>query len=182
VKLIMPATLILLLSHCTPGTGTRENTSVLTVPNGGHWGKWGGWQFCPYGYASGFVLKVEPSQFGRDDAALNGICLCCQDDSAIESLVREWGTWKNFQVCPEGYLISLSLRTEESQGGGEDTAANNILFRCSDATVLVSDGLSWGRFGSRSKSCNICGLQTKVEPPQGFQDDTALNSVKICCK
>ncbi|KFW63214.1 Vitelline membrane outer layer protein 1, partial [Pygoscelis adeliae] len=181
--LLMPATLILLLSLCTPGTGVCEYTSVLTVPSGGHWGNWRSWQFCRYGYGNGFALKVEPSQSGRDDTALNSICLHCQDDSVIESLVGEWNTWTSFQVCPVGYLISFSLRTEKSQGGGDDTAANNIQFRCSDATVLVGDGLSWGRFGPWSKSCNIRGLQTKVEPSQGLQDDSALNNVKFfCCK
>ncbi|KAM6093567.1 LOW QUALITY PROTEIN: vitelline membrane outer layer protein 1 homolog [Chlamydotis macqueenii] len=181
MKLLMPATLILLLSLCTLGTGAHEYTSVLTVPNGGHGGKWGTWQFCHYGYANGFVLKVELSQSGRDDTALNGTCLCWQGDSVIQSWVGEWGTWTNFQVCPGGYLISFSLRTKKSQGGGDNTAANNIQFRCSHATVLVGDGLS-GRFGPWGKSCNVCGLQTKVDPPEGLQDDIALNNVKFCCK
>ncbi|NWI34361.1 VMO1 protein, partial [Sula dactylatra] len=183
MKLLMPFTLIRLLSLCAPSTGACEYTSVFTVPSGGHWGKWGSQQFCCYGHANGFALRVEPSQFGIDDTALNGICLHSQDDSVIESLVGEWGTWTSFQICPGGYLISFSLRTEKSQGGDDDTASNNIQFRCSDATVLVGDGLLWGRFGPWSKSCNICGLQTKVEPPQGLQDDTALNNVKFfCCK
>ncbi|KAM7130859.1 LOW QUALITY PROTEIN: vitelline membrane outer layer protein 1-like [Ciconia maguari] len=189
VKLLTPATLILLLSLCTPGTGVREYTSVLTVPNGSHWGKWRSRQFCRYGYANAFALKVEPSQFGRDDTALNGIHLHCQDDSVIESSVGEWGTWTSFQVYPGGYLISFSLRIEKSQGRGDDTAANlnehlsiasELMIR---SNCVVDDGLPWGRFGPWSKSCNICGLQTKVEPPQWLQDDTVLNNVKFsCCK
>lgn len=93
-----------------------------------------------------------------------------------------WGARTSFQICPGGYLIFFSLRTEKSQGGGDDTTANNIQFRCSDATVLVGDGLSWGRFGPWSKSCNICSFQIKAEPPQGLQNDTELNNVKFCCK
>ncbi|NWH74610.1 VMO1 protein, partial [Piaya cayana] len=183
MKFLMPATLIVLLSLCILCTAGREYISVLTVPNGGHWGKWGNQQFCRNGYANGFALKVEPSGFGRDDTALNGIRLRCQDDSIIESLVGKWGTWTSYQICPKGHLISFSLRTEESQGEGDDTAANNIQFRCLDDTVLIGDGLSWGTFSSWSKSCNICGLQTKVEHPQGFGDDTALNNVRFfCCK
>ncbi|OPJ68664.1 hypothetical protein AV530_017614 [Patagioenas fasciata monilis] len=87
MKLLTPATLILLLSLCTLGTGACEYTSFLIVPNGSHWGKWGIQEFCRYGYGNGFSLKVEPSQFGRDDTALKGIHLCCQDDSVIESSV-----------------------------------------------------------------------------------------------
>lgn len=101
----------------------------------------------------------------------------------LSTFLGRWGTWTSFLVCPTGYLVSFSLRSEKSQGGGDDTAANNIQFRCSDEAVLVGDGLSWGRFGPWSKRCKICGLQTKVESPQGLRDDTALNNVRFfCCK
>lgn len=63
MKLLMPATLILIFSFCTLGTVAREHTSVITVPNGGHWGNWGSRQFCRYGYAKGFALKVKLSLF-----------------------------------------------------------------------------------------------------------------------
>ncbi|NWI44379.1 VMO1 protein, partial [Picathartes gymnocephalus] len=190
MKLLMPARVILLLL-CPSGTGLHEYTSVLTVPSGGHWGGGDSRQFCHHGYADGLALK--PDKFGRDDTALNGICLHCQDDSiTIESLVGgtffhllfvRWGTWTSFQVCPGGYLISFSLRTEESQGGDDDTAAKNIQFRSSDEAVLVGDGKTWGSFGLWTNSCKICGLQIKVGPPQALQDDTALNNMRFfCCK
>uniref|UniRef100_A0A8C5T439 VMO1 protein n=1 Tax=Malurus cyaneus samueli TaxID=2593467 RepID=A0A8C5T439_9PASS len=156
-------------------TGVLEYTSVFTVPNRDRWGRWDSRQFCCHGYANGFVLKVTFSPF----PAISWIHLHCQDDS----VTIEWGTWISFQVCPGGYLISFSLRREESQGGGDDTAANNIQFRSSHEAVLVGDVLLWGTFGSWTNSCKICGLQTKAEPPQGLQDDTALNNVKFfCCK
>ncbi|KFM05945.1 Vitelline membrane outer layer protein 1, partial [Aptenodytes forsteri] len=185
--LLMPATLILLLSLCTPGTGACEYTSVLTVPNGGHWGNWRSWQFCCYGYGNGFALKAKfflfPTISWHNDKKKEHFPAVCRAQTFLCLLFIRWGTWTSFQVCPGGYLISFSLRTEKSQGGGDDTAANNIQFRCSDATVLVGDGLSRGRFGPWSKSCNICSLQTKVEPSQGLQDDTVLNNVKFfCCK
>ncbi|NWS75789.1 VMO1 protein, partial [Crotophaga sulcirostris] len=186
MKLLMTATLILLLSLCTLGTAVREYTSVLTVPNGSHWGKWGSRQFCRYGYAKGFALKVKSALFSTTSSLCSDLhrhySQCFFLLLFLVFFVR-WGTWTSFQICPKGHLISFSLRTEESQGEGDDTAANNLQFRCLDEAVLIGDGLSWGTFGPWSKSCNICGLQTKVESPQGFGDDTALNNVKFfCCK
>ncbi|KAM6140973.1 LOW QUALITY PROTEIN: vitelline membrane outer layer protein 1-like [Pterocles gutturalis] len=125
---------------------------------------------------------MESSQFRSKDTALNGIHLHCQDNSVMESLMGDGLQSPDIPLSAllsGGYLISFSLRTKKSQGGGDDTAANSIQFRCLDATVLVV----WGRFGPWSKSCNICSLQTKVETTQGLQDDTRLNNVKFfCCK
>ncbi|XP_068786449.1 vitelline membrane outer layer protein 1 isoform X3 [Struthio camelus] len=87
-----PSAIYFAFSVTITDTGARKYISVLTVPNGGHWSHWGSRQFCRYGYASGFELKVEPSQSGRDNTALNGIRLRCQDNSIIESLVGN-GLW-----------------------------------------------------------------------------------------
>ncbi|CAI9540885.1 unnamed protein product, partial [Staurois parvus] len=94
-----------------------------------------------------------------------------------------WGSWTGVQWCPSGYLDYFVLQVEEPLGSGDDTAANNVLFHCSDFTVLPGSAGKWGSYGRPSATCQkgICGIVTKVEDPQGRGDDTALNDVKFQC-
>jgi hypothetical protein len=56
--------------------------ALLTASNGGPWGDWGNWAFCPADTAvCGASLKVETPIGEGDDTAVNNVRLyCCQLD------------------------------------------------------------------------------------------------------
>ncbi|XP_032535391.1 vitelline membrane outer layer protein 1-like isoform X1 [Chiroxiphia lanceolata] len=134
-----------------------------------------------------FIIQVQPYQgfwLFADDTALNGIRLLCTDGTVIESSVGWWGNWTEAQLCSSNKLVSFSLRVEKWQYFRDNTAVNNVRFACSNGTKLEGWGLSGGHFGPWSSNCTsgaICGLQTKVEGPQGKRDDTALNDLRVFC-
>ncbi|XP_032124616.1 vitelline membrane outer layer protein 1 homolog isoform X1 [Sapajus apella] len=195
-KLLLLLLLLLLLQAtcftCAQADEQNGYTAVIEVTNGGPWGDWAWPEMCPQGFfASGFSLKVEPPQGGPgDDTALNGIRLHCAcgnvlgNAHAIESKSGRWGEWSEPLWCPGGgYLVAFSFRVEAPLPYGDDTAANNVRFRCSDGEELQGPGLNWGDFGNWSSPCpkGVCGLQTKIEGPRGPSDDTALNDVRFFC-
>ncbi|XP_067279952.1 vitelline membrane outer layer protein 1 homolog isoform X1 [Pseudorasbora parva] len=163
----------------------------VSVPNGGPKGIWRTLSRCPDGmYAVGFSIRVDKSVAG-DKSALNGIRLLCADWSKgvlrdmipIESHSGFWGDWTNVKVCPSGYFTAFQLRVQSPQLG-DDTAANNVRFGCTDGAELEGDGTSWGDWGNWSPACwgtGICGIMTKVEDRQGTGDDTALNDARMYC-
>ncbi|XP_016380018.1 vitelline membrane outer layer protein 1-like [Sinocyclocheilus rhinocerous] len=176
----------------------RKNRWWLNVYYGTNWGSWGFKDICPNGtYAAGFSLKVEQLSYGfwDDNTALNGIRLHCVDPSkgfsssyenyaSVQSEVGSWGQWTEIKWCPSGFLTAFQLRVESSQGIEDDTAANNIRFRCSRGSLLEGDGTAWGEWGYMSRTCEgkaICGIMTQVEEPQGMRDDTALNDASMLC-
>nr|XP_008106237.1 PREDICTED: vitelline membrane outer layer protein 1 [Anolis carolinensis]XP_016848149.1 PREDICTED: vitelline membrane outer layer protein 1 [Anolis carolinensis] len=182
------STLFVMLTYCFWYGDARNYDQTLTVANGGGWGEWAQPALCKEGYVKGFALKVEPYQGSlawNDDTGLNGIRLYCDDDKKITSKVGEWGSWTKAVYCPKGHLTSFSLQVEPSRGAViDDSAANNVRFGCTEGAVLTGEAHNWGDFGAWSESCSsgaICGLQTRVELPQGNGDDTALNDVKFFC-
>ncbi|XP_060129988.1 vitelline membrane outer layer protein 1-like [Zootoca vivipara] len=180
------AVVFLYLTYRLCEAGDRKYNSVLTVPNGGKWGEWGKIEFCPSGYASGFLVKYAvPQGFDGDDTGLNGIRLLCSSGEVIQSSVGIWGGWGEVRKCPrKAYLVAFSLRVEPDKGKlRDDTAASNIDFNCGDGTRLEGDGFDIGEYGPWSKRCPagaICGIQTKVEGLVAG-DNTGLNDVKFFC-
>ncbi|KAJ6654771.1 hypothetical protein lerEdw1_006557 [Lerista edwardsae] len=187
MELLIGTVLFTVLSFGLCGGPARTVTSELTVKNGGPWGEWGPKEFCRNGHAIGFSIKVLPYQGKwKDDTGLEGVRLHCRDGSTAESLylVGGSGEWSDVQTCPKGSLMSFSLRVTQPQSRyQDDTAVNNIKFKCPDDYVLTGVGHEWGEFGDWSADCTrgtICGIQTKVEPRQ-IVDDTGLNDVKLFC-
>ncbi|CDQ73750.1 unnamed protein product [Oncorhynchus mykiss] len=170
----------------------RPYTSLLTVPNGEQFGNWTWPEMCPDKFfAVGFMLRVESEQYGLDDTALNGIRLICAKDEdrsflyTIESHTGFFGDWSDPQYCPRGVLTSFQLRVEPHQGlFGDDTAANNVRFRCSSNPTLAGAGLDYGEYSLWSQDCGdggICGIETKMEEYQYGLDDSSLNDVRFHC-
>ncbi|XP_075061816.1 vitelline membrane outer layer protein 1-like [Mixophyes fleayi] len=162
--------------------------NYITTDNGQKWGSWGPGERCPNGHkAVGFSLKVEPYQENGDDTALNGVRLHCVNENnytaTVQSVTGLWGNWGQIHLCNNGCIEAYQLKVESSQDDGDDTAANNIKIQCSNGQKLEAVGGSWGTYGSWSKVCEycVCGIRSKVEPPRGKGEDTALNDLRMYC-
>ncbi|KAM4747991.1 vitelline membrane outer layer protein 1 homolog [Rhinophrynus dorsalis] len=167
--------------------------SFISVTNGALWGEWGEMELCPQNFvAYAFAIKVQEKQgFWRDDSSLNGIRLFCRHpifknlEVPITSSVGQFGQWSKKIMCTSGYLTAFSLKVEPYQGPfKDDTAANNIKFRCSNNQTLEGPGGPWGSYGIWSQICHtgVCGISNKVEKWVPI-DYTGLNDSKMkCCK
>ena len=176
----------------------RNDVNGILYPETGNWGNWTahGPVFCDPGtWAIGYRMRVESSQGGGnsdDDTALNAVRLLCKQPRAggeewIAAHEGLWGSWHGEARCPgSNTLRSARIRLESSQGGGDDTAANNLQFACNGTlgTLQASGGMSWGSWRSWHQcpdNTAICGIDSKFEGSQGGDDDTALNGVRLYC-
>lgn len=165
-----------------------------------NWGNWGPLDQCPPGsFVKAINVKVEPSQGGKDDTAMNAVHLSCvaleqqvTTDSfpvtkVLASAEGPWGDFKGMEICYRGVAVGFQLRSEDGQGRRDDTAANDMVLICANSDgeqKTMAKGQGWGSWRS-DKRCPprtaVCGLQTQVEPHQGKRDDTALNNVDLMC-
>lgn len=105
--------------------------------------------------------------------------------SSLPPSLSSFGEWTQPQYCPSGVLTSFQIRVEPHQGlFGDDTAVNNVKFRCSTNPTLEAPGTEWGEYGYWSQECQdggICGIETKMEEYQYGLDDSSMNDVRFHC-
>jgi len=176
-----------------------------------HDGWYGEWytQWCAAGtYATHYKQRVESSQGGGDDTALNAITLYCKKPSgsggnSIEPHPGLYGTYSSYASCGSNsngtprLMIGGSIKVERKQGGDhwykpfasstDDTAANDVHMKCAGSGSAEADREGkWGDWFP-VKTCPtgsaVCGLSVRVESSRGSRDDTSLNGVHLkCCK
>jgi hypothetical protein len=109
----------------------RNGRSVSRIsPHPGFWGEWREGAFCSQGgLLTHFILKVESSQGGGDDTAANSVAFWCSNQQRIEA---SGGSWGSFGQWRGGYqqaaICGVRAKVESSQGGGDDTALNDLEF------------------------------------------------------
>ena len=100
-------------------------------------------------------------------------------------LINSTGSFQNVQTCPFGaYMKSFQLRVSPAGNTTDNTAVNNIRFKCSNDREINGIGNTGGYWGDYSTECvdGICGLETRVRPDGGVVvDNTALNDVRFTC-
>lgn len=102
------------------------------------------------------------------------------------SFVLSTGNVQPLQECLFGsYLKSFQLRVNPySDNATDNTAVNNIRFKCSNDREISGTGNLAGFWGEYSEECTvgICGIQTLVKGYGGDDvDNTALNDVRFSC-
>lgn len=103
-----------------------------------------------------------------------------------------WGGWKNWQKTSQRglYACGAELRFENSQGGGDDTAANGLKLKyCGlsdwynqqEQTIWNGNWGGWKGWVMCSYGKYIGAARVRFEDSQGGGDDTALNGLQIYC-
>lgn len=161
---------------------------IIRSPRVTNWGDWYDMDNCRgLSNVLGFRQRVEKSQGGGDDTALNAIELICSDGGRIMSASGPWGSWSNDVICRHGRRANgFWLKQQPWQGkGSDDTAANAFSLRCDDGSYIEAnnngDWGSWSPLITCPSGRFICGISVQIEKNQKGGDDTTLNNVELMC-
>ncbi|XP_044856386.1 mucin-2-like [Mauremys mutica] len=121
----------------------RDNTALngirLLCSNGrtiqsnvGPWGWWGRVKKCPSGQRlTQFRLRVEPCRGLKDDTAANNIEFVCTGGAELRGHGGRRGKWgPQSRSCRRRGICTIATKVQAPQGKGDDTALNDVYFRC----------------------------------------------------
>lgn len=109
-------------------------TTGTINPNLGLWGAWSAVSSCPAGrFINGVSMRVLAAQGSGDDVAADAVQLLCSDSVTVLNTPNAvgFGTWGAAVRCPASTAVcGFRVRFEPNQGGGDDTAFNDIELHC----------------------------------------------------
>lgn len=107
--------------ECTDG-----KEIIIKTPT--KYGRWNELDTCPgkTPFVVGFRTRVESDQRRGDDTAFNGLTLKCNENHLMGQNGHwgKWGAWQEFPLTDAA--CGFNLKSEKSQGNGDDTALNSI--------------------------------------------------------
>jgi Vitelline membrane outer layer protein I (VOMI) len=129
----------------------------------------------------------------------NLLCNGRAGDSSLMVFAGAYGSWGECGGCPTycpagSFAYSMRLKSEASQGSGDDTALNAISLGCYNKTTgaftgWISDQVGpWGTWGAAMMCTGatvanpITGGALRSEAVQGSGDDTSANAASARCK
>jgi len=129
------------LIYCSLTNWNRQNMQQIWR---GSWGYWRGVKMCSYGkYIGAASVRFEDQQGSEDDTALNGLKIYCVDENWSDGEVVMvhagfWGSWKPWGYKWNKLVKGARVKSEDSQGDGDDTAMNGIQFNVEKPNYSIS--------------------------------------------
>nr|XP_005314579.2 vitelline membrane outer layer protein 1-like [Chrysemys picta bellii] len=177
----------------------------------GPWGWWGLVMKCPSGQRlTQFRLRVEPCRGLKDNMAAKNIEFVCTGGVKLrgDGLCRgKWGPQS--RSCGPRGICTIATKVEAPQGKGDDTALNDVYFRCCRPETLTptttlppttttqsptstqpptsttqSNVGPWGSWGPVKKGLSgqrLTQFRLREEPCRRLKDDTAANNIEFAC-
>jgi len=114
--------------HCIHATSHHPTWNAES--HAGFWGSWSDARWCP-GRLVAFQLNVE-GYHSKDNTAVNDINFRCSNGEVrYGSSGLSWGKWGSWSdECQSGGICGIQTKVEAKQGGGDDTALNDVRFVC----------------------------------------------------
>jgi len=144
----------------------------------------------------GIPLEEAAAPFAANDKTDgNGEKACTSRGDWTQTITigsGSWGSWGCMDFCPnDSFVYNIQLRSEGSQGSGDDTALNGVSMGCFNRFNGAFTGnvnSTIGQYGGWLAGANtspfatnnpVVGGQMRIEAPQGSGDDTAANALSF---